>query len=93
VHATQPVPATPPDTPDLWRKIGRALAESRAAAPKPRVTHDGPCGERRFCPRGCRDDVATLERLQNGHILNRCCVFAVLTPNDYQYAEFAAAFA
>ncbi len=93
MHATQPVPATPPDTPDTWRKLGRALAESWAAAPKPRVTHDGPCGDRAFCPRGCRVDLPTLERLQNGHVVNRCCVFAVLTPLDYQYPEFAAAFA
>jgi hypothetical protein len=78
---------------DTWRQLGRALAESRAAAPKPRVTHEGPCGDRAFCPRGCRTDVATLERLHNGHVVNRCCVFAVLTPNDWQYAEFAAAFA
>ncbi len=83
----------PVSFPDALRQVGRALAESWAAEPKPRVTHLGQCGDRAFCPRGCRDDVPTLERLQNGNVVNRCCVWAVLTPNDYQYTEFAAAFA
>lgn len=82
-----------PDALDLWRRVGTVLAESSAADPKPRLTHQGRCGDRAFCVRGCRDDLPTLERLPNGHVVNRCCVWAILTPNDWQYAEFAAAFA
>ena len=89
---TSPVPATPPDTPDFFRRLGRALAEAALSCPRPPLRHTGPCGKRAFCPRGCRDDAPTLERLGNGHILVYCCVRDTLTPLDWRYPEFAAAF-